>query len=84
MNDFAGIFEAAKRPNWPLAGCVGASIFLILTSGLGRDIEVADVGKRPNCEIVDVGKDLDSFGRYIYNISEGQFEGTFGGETDRR
>lgn len=63
MNDFAGRFEAAKRPNWPLAGCVGASIFLILTSGLGRDIEVGNVGERPNCEIDGAGKDFDSFGR---------------------
>lgn len=84
MNDLAGRFTAAKRPNWPFAGCDGDSILRILTNGLGREAGVGGVGKRRSCKIDEAGRDFDSCGRVRYLISGGQFEGNFGVEDDGR
>lgn len=75
MFDLVGSATAAKRPNWPFAGCDGDVILRILTNGLGCETGEGGVGKRQSCETVEVGRDLDSCGRLRYLISGGQFEG---------
>lgn len=46
MNDLAGSVVAAKRPNWPFAGCDGDIILRILTSELGCEAGEGGVGDR--------------------------------------
>lgn len=75
---------AAKRPNWPFAGCAGDVILRILTNGLGREAGEGGVGKRQSCETVRAGRRLDSCGRVRYLISGGQFVGCFGAEDGGR
>lgn len=75
---------AAKRPNWPSAGCDGDVILRILTNGLGCEAGEGGVGRRHNCETVEVGRCLDNCGRVRYLISGGQFEGCFEAEDGGR
>lgn len=75
---------AAKRPDWPFAGCDGDVILRILTNGLGCEMGEGGVGRRHSCETVEVGRDLDNCGRVRYLISGGQFGGYFEGEDGDR